>query len=317
MPARVIFHLPENYFTRYHKAKHLALYPQIEAVITRRGGQILLAPRSGAATWAPSPESDLHIVEGGRLQRPNYLNAALAYLPGFWHLDPAGVLADSSMQHRRFDPALVDPSLAEAFFARLRRDFAQARRSRYGQMTEASHLPQGCIAVFLQGPMPQRRGQAHLSYADLLRVVAKGADGRAVVAKAHPLQKEQGQAEIAKARAEGFDIFETDANVHDVLAAAAVSVSINSAAAIEGFLHGTPAVLFGRSDYAQMVETVRDPADFPAALQRALTTPRDYPRWFQWYFAENCLNLNAPDFEAQLLARFAEAGFDAERLGLH
>lgn len=316
MPARVIFHLPENYFTRYHKAKHLALYPLIEAVITRRGGEILLAPRSGPATGAPRPESDLHIVENGRLQRPNYLNAALAYLPGFWHLDPLGVLADSSMQHRSFDPAQVDGATATAFFAKLQTDFAVARRSRYGQMTETSALPQGCIAVFLQGPQPQRRRQAHLDYADLLRVVAKGADGRPVVAKPHPLKQEHGQAVIAQVRAEGFDIVETDANVHDVLAAAAVSVSINSAAAIEGFLHGTPAILFGRSDYAQMVETVTDPADFPAALTRALTTPRDYPRWFQWYFAENCLNLTAPDFETRLLARFAEAGFDADRLGL-
>lgn len=315
MPARVVFHLPENYFNRYHKAKHLALYPLIEAVITRRGGTVALAKRPGKAT-APKADGDLHIVETGSVRRAGYLNAALAYLPGFWHLDPAGVLADSSMQHRPFDPATVNGAMATAFFAKLQRDFALARRSRYGQMTEATPLPQGCIAVFLQGPSPQRRGQAHLGYADLLRVVERGAGGRPVLAKPHPLQKDMGQAVIAQVRAEGFDITETAANVHDVLAAAAVSVSVNSAAAIEGFLHGTPAILFGRSDYAQMVETVTDPADFPTALTRALTTQRDYPRWFQWYFAENCLNLTAPDFEAQLLARFAEAGFDADRLGL-
>ena len=67
---------------------------------------------------------------------------------------------------------------------------------RQGQKRAASALPQGCIAVFLQGPMPQRRGQAHLGYADLLRVVAEGAEGRTVVAKAHPLQREKGQAVI-------------------------------------------------------------------------------------------------------------------------
>lgn len=316
MPARVIFHLPEEYFDRYHKAKHLALYPAIEAAITRRGGQIALARRPGKLPPAGLKPDDLHIVESGQVRGPGYLNAALAYLPGFWHLDAQGVLADSSLKDRRFEPAEVDGAAAQAFFDTLRRDFALARRSRYGQMNAETALPAGAIAVFLQGPLPQRRGQAHLPYAEMLRCVALGAGGRPVLAKAHPLQKELGRAVIAEVQAEGLAVIETEANVHDLLAAACVSVSVNSAAAIEGFLHGTPAVLFGRSDYGQMVETVTDPADFPAALARALTTPRDYPRWFQWYFGQNCLNLDAPDFEARLLACFAAAGFDADRLGL-
>lgn len=118
-------------------------------------------------------------------------------------------------------------------------------------------------------------------------------------------------------RAAGFNLIESAANVHDILARAAVTVSVNSAAALEGFLHGTPAILFGQADFQQFCETVLHPDDFPAALHKALTTKRDYAAALYWYFGQQCLHLDAPDFEARLWATFAAAGFDAARLGFH
>jgi hypothetical protein len=82
-------------------------------------------------------------------------------------------------------------------------------------------------------------------------------------------------------------------------------------------LHGKPAVLFGRSDFHHFVETVQTPAAFPAALARALTTPRNDARALFWYLGQHCLDITASSFDARLLAIFATAGFDANRLGLH
>ena len=316
-PSRVIFHLDPKYFDRFAEAKHLALYPKIQDIITRRGGKIDLARRPGGplTPTAARGDGDLHIVESGASRGVGYLNAALCYLPGFWHLDPNGVLADSSINSEIYDPLQVDPQVAAAFFTDLQARFAEARQSRYRQAKARADLPQGAVVVFLQGPLPQRRGQAYLSYEDMLRAAALAAAGRPVIAKPHPLKPEMGQQTIADIRAEGFEILTSDANVHDLLAAAAVTVSVNSAASLEGFLHGKPAILCGRADFAPMAETVSAAADFPAAMARA--TPRDYALWFQWYFAERCLALDAPDFEHRLLAIFAKAGFDADRLGLH
>ncbi len=318
IPARVVFHLDPKYFDRFHEAKHLALYPRIAEIIARRGGEISLARRpAGPLTpKAAKGDGDLHIVESGASRGVGYLNAALCYLPGFWHLDPKGVLADSSISAQDYDPAGVDPAAAAAFYADLQTRFAEARQSRYRQAKARADLPAGAVVVFLQGPLPQRRDQAHMSYADMLRAAALAANGRPVLAKPHPLKVEMGLQTIADIRAEGFDILTSDANVHDLLAAAAVTVSVNSAASLEGFLHGKPAILCGRADFANMAETVTAPADFPAAMARALATPRDYAPWFQWYFAERCLALEAPDFEQRLLAIFKTAGFDAEKLGL-
>ena len=313
--AKVVFHFPEAFHQRYHSARHLALYPAIEAVILQHGGRVRLG-ENPVKVKRFLFDDDLHIVENGHVQSPGYLNATLAYLRGYWHLDPKGVLAESSVSSLPFDAATVDPVAATAFMEELQQRFAVVRKSRYRQDRAVTVVPAGAIVVFLQGPAPQRRGQAHMSYIDMLHAVVGGAGGRCVLAKPHPLRPDLGKEAIAAVQAQGLVVTETAANVHDLLAGAAVSVSVNSAAAIEGFLHGTPAVLFGRSDFAQMVETVQEAEDFPAALVRALTTKRDYAAWLHWYFNGHCLNLAASDFAQALFARFANAGFDAERLGL-
>jgi hypothetical protein len=318
MTARVILHLPEQYHDTFRAKKHLALYPRIEAAVLARGGVVAIEGRPPALFSGKilPADGDLHIVENGRAIGAGWLNATLAYLEGYWHLDPAGVLAESSNRDKLFDPAQVDGAVAQRYFDSLQQRFAAARRSRYGQAREVAEVPQGCIAVFLQGPAPQRRKHAYASYTAMLRAVAMGAQGRPVVVKAHPLKPEMGAAQIAEVRAMGFDLIETAANVHDILARAAVTVSVNSAAALEGFLHGTPAVLFGQADFQQFCATALHPDDFPAALDAALTSPPDYARAIYWYFGQHCLCLDAPDFDAQMMTRFAAMGFDADRLGL-
>lgn len=313
--AEVVFHFPEAFHHRYKSARHLALYPAIEAVMVQHGGRVRIAEHRAKAKHL-DVDDNLHIVENGRIHSPGFLNATLAYLRGFWHLDPQGVLAESEIGSLRFKPESIDPVAAAAFQDDLRQRFAVARKSRYHQARDITAVPEGAIVVFLQGPSPQRRGHAHLPYADMVHAVVAGSGGRPVLVKPHPLHTEMGQQIIAAVQAQGVTITETAANVHDLLAGAALSVSVNSAAAIEGFLHGTPAVLFGRSDFQPMVETVYEWQDFPEALARALTTKRDYAAWLYWYFNGHCLNLAAPDFATQLFARFARAGFDADRLGL-
>jgi hypothetical protein len=316
--ARVILHLPDAALTKFRGMKIYGIHAAVERLILARGGRVVVAPRGDELydTERLPGDGDLHIVENGRSHGPGYLNAAVAYLEGFFHLDPDGVLADSSMRHLAYDPATVDDAAAHAFFRDLKARFADRRHSRYGQKKAVDPVPAGAIAVFLQGPAPERHDQAHVSTGAMLRAVASGAGGRPVVVKPHPLKPELGAAQIARARDEGAALTETDANVHDILASAAVSVSLNSATGFEGFLHGTPAIFFGRTDFHHCVETVRRPADFPRALDRALTRKRNYTKAMTWYFGQQCFWLDDPALDTKLLAQFSKAGFPPERLGL-
>lgn len=318
MTARVILHLPAKVHADFRQMKIYGIHAAIERLVTARGGRVDLAQRNDAL-FGPEPlrgDGDLHVVENGQARGPGYLNAALAYLDGFFHLDPEGVLADSSLRHLHYDLACIDAAMAQAYFAALQARFVARRRSRYGQRKTLVPVPAGAIAVFLQGPKPERHGQAHMSTAAMLRTVCQGAGGRPVLVKVHPLKPELGREQIARARDDGAVMIETDANVHDILDVSAVSVSINSATGFEGFLHGTPAIFFGRSDFHQCVETVRTPQDFPGAMHRALTTSRDYARAMSWYFGQHCLDLKDPGLDERLIAAFIRAGFPPERLGL-
>lgn len=321
--AAIVLHLPRRHLKDFASVGHLRIFARIVEELTPLGARIALRDRR-AAPFEGGPgaavayaDGNLHILENGRVQAPGVLNTTMAYLPPFWHLDAQGVLAESSIRARQFDPAAVPVAPAMAFFRDLRTKWVIPRRSRHVQAEARTPLPERAIAVFLQGGLPQDRGLAYCTTAEMLRGVAAGAGGRAVLAKPHPLALAADRAVIAQVRSEGYDVTETAANLHDLLAAAAVSVSFNSAVALEGFLHRTPAILFGPSDFHQFAETVHDPADFPAALRRALSRPEaGYAQFLHWYFRGQCLNVGAKDFLARLLSRFDEAGFPPERLGL-
>lgn len=314
MDAKVILHVQEAEAEALRNSTSTSLYARIATLILDRGGMVLLAKR-----FPPrEPDGDLHIVDNGLRPRPDTLMAATAYLDGFWHLDPQGVLADSSLGTAPFRSRDIPRDEAYRGLRKLRARFLRARHTRYArrQRASAEDLPEGAIVVFLQGPAPYKRRQAHLPPEEMLRAVLAGAGGRPVIVKPHPLQRREGRELIERLRAEGFDFHVTEANVHDVLARAAVTVSVNSACAVEGFLHQVPAVLFGRADFARMAETVTRAEDFAPALARALSARRPYAAFLTWYFGQ-CFWLEDPDLDAKILARFAEMGFDAARLGLN
>lgn len=314
MTARVVLHIPARMVAAMGGAQPPLLYNRIRACLAARGVAVALVDGFDAAGYRA--DGDLHIVENGRGQRLGVLNAATAYLEGFFHVDPVGIQAASRIAALRYDPALVDAAAAALYLQALQQRFVGPRHSRYKQPRVARDLPDGALAVFLQGPAPQRNGQAYCSFATMLETVCAGAEGRDVLVKPHPLKPELGAEIIAQVKAKGFAPIATDANVHDILAVCSATVSINSATALEGFLHGKPAVLFGRSDFHALVQTAQNPAGFEAALARALRHPPDFARALAWYFGQHCLDIQAESFDARLLAIFAEAGFDAARLGL-
>lgn len=318
--AKLIFHVPGQYLDTHH---YLALFRRLDEVFRARGAVIEVrdrrdGPRDGTpGAAAHYNDGDLHIVDMGRVRGPGILNAAISYIPPYWHLDAAGVQAESSIGRLVYDARKIDFAVAGPFYEAMRADLAAARKSRRDQMERVTEFAPGAIAVFLQGLRPLQQGLAYCTPLEMLRAVCAGAGGRQVLVKPHPLAAEDDAEVIDAALAEGLPVTVTMANVHDMMAAAVCTVSFNSAVALEGFLHRKPAVLFGQSDFHHICETVREPAEFGAALTRVLARPPGgYAQFMFWYLGMNCLNLYGPAFEARVLGIFEAAGFGAERLGL-
>jgi hypothetical protein len=318
--ARVILHIDPKYHDRFTQTKRLAMFGKIHDIITARGGEVLLAirPKGRLSATEAHGDGDLHVVESSNARGTGWLNSSIAYLTGYWHLDGMGILSGAEMAARgdMLPPAPPDAAKAAAFFGQLCSRFKDKRRTRHQQPETTTPLPQGCIAVFLQGRAPERNGQHFFTGPEIIEAAALGAGGRTVLIKPHPLFWDEGAQMVADAQAQGLAVQLAQAHIHDLLAACAVTVSINSAAAIEGFLHGKPTILCGRADFAAMGETLIDPDAFTETLQRALTTSRDYAGWLCWYLTQHAIAIDAPDADTRILARFARAGFDAERLGL-
>jgi hypothetical protein len=314
----VHFHINPREAHKWRGRERLAIYSRLAEMCEAHG----LVYRAISRPWDEMEpregvvDGNLHIVENGRMRGEGWLNTATAYIKGFWHLDPQGIQAESLAREAVFSAREVDGEAARTFFRELRQRFVTPRLSRFAQARErATDLPQGCIALFLQGKSAYHNGRCALPMDRMILAVCQGAGGRPVVVKPHPQQPEEAAGPMAAALAAGAAFQVTDANVHDVLAACEVTVSVNSAVAMEGFLHRKPAILFGRSDFPSLVTQATED-DFPQALEAALAARWPYAKMLHWYFSRHTLELAAPDFETRALAAFAKVGFPAKRLGL-
>lgn len=324
MASSIVFHLPGRFLENYATCPHLQLQAYIHGLVTKRGGTIEVRRHDERChdpketDWSDLFEPDkLHLVENGMVQCAGVLNTALAYLPPFYHLDAEGALANGSAASTSNGMANVDPEKTHLFWQNLQSRFVATRISRYSHPKQFERIPEGCIAIFLQGDNSQRWGTAHCDTEAMIRAVAKNSNGRPVVVKAHPVSNgENDRKLILKLLSEGLDLFLTEANIHDILSKCEVTVSFNSAVAIEGFFYNKPAILFGRSDFHHCCETVSDPKNFSEALSRALTSSWNYPAYLYWYFTTFCFSLNDPEVDNAIMKRFNDVGFSAHRLGM-
>lgn len=318
-PPQIVLHINLQDLTGWRGRERLGFFDRVATICEQNHLPYQTLPRHADLTRRSlaQPDGHLHLVEDGRMMGEGWLNAALAYLLGFWHLDPHGVLAESGARTETYTPRAVPLEAAQDFFITLRQRFVRTRQSRYGQPRQRDDsLPEGAIALFLQGRKPTADGDCDLTMEEMILAVCQGASGRPVVVKPHPLAETDCARAILRAADRGavFEVF--NGNIHDLLARCAVTVSANSAAAMEGFLHRKPAILFGRSDFESLVTRVHQPGGFADALHRALSTDWRFAKMLYWYFTRHSLDIAAPDFEDRLWGKFAQVGFARSRFGL-
>lgn len=280
------------------------------------GARTEILPRNYDALEVPAPEGHFDFVHMGRTARPMALNLGIAYLGGYFYVDPKGVNFESSVTDRPFVPDRVPMDRAQAFYAELRKTWVEGRKSRQPQPEGRQDFGTGHLAVFLQDwSDPVERAQL-VDSETMVRTVVQGAGGRRVVVKPHPRYKGRETRAILKyLRDSGADVRITDANVHDILQGAAATVSISSSLALEGMLHRVPAILFGRMDLHHCATTVTRPEEWPAALAAALATDWPYERYLLWFLRWQNVDASRP-FLPRVLERMQAQGADLAALGI-
>ena len=280
------------------------------------GARTEILARKVDALEEPDPAGHFDFVHNGRVPRVRALNLGVAYLPGYFYVDPRGVNFESMITDQVFVPARVPADRAEGFFADLQKTWVDGRRSRHPQKDEHQDFGTGHLAIFLQDwSDPVERAQ-WMDSETMVRAVVEGAGGRRVVVKPHPRYKGRETRAILKyLRESGADVKVTDANVHDIMQGAAATVSISSSLALEGMLHRVPAILFGRTDLHHCATTVTRPADWPAALEAALGTDWPFQRYLLWFLRWQNVDASRP-FLPRVLDRMQAQGADLAALGI-
>lgn len=320
--AKIILHIREAFIDEHFSRYHLELYQRIEAMAVPLGIPVERVPRGDEYEVDQAFEDDgrfddghLHIFDHSAVQAKGVLNAAVSYFWGYWQLDPQGVHGRSQIAQARFDPEMVDFKIAQPYFQKLRRQYVNHRHSRYDQPHSWQDFPDGAVSIFFQGRDPILQKTCDFSDLEIVNIVREYAGDRPIIVKPHPLLADvfvvKDVLEIAESDPR---IIVTDANVHDILRASDVTVSMHSTVALEGYLHRKPTILFGRSDFHHIAEVVQKREEFPGALACALEGKRLFQKYLYWFLEEQSINLNADDAEDRIWQRFAQAGFPKEML---
>jgi hypothetical protein len=312
----VVLHLPGSMLK--DKAKLKAFYGKIGDGLAARGARVeyLLHDRVQVPAQIEA-DSGFHIIDHGRIRHPRVLNAGLGYVRPWYYLDPWGMRAFSSVGEKVFDAGCIDAEKSRTFREELWRAQVLPRKSRYEQPAEVLEVPQGCIAVFLQTETHRDVGElCYLTMRHMVKALIARDDPRPIVIKTHPNDSDLDTLKwlVGKARKDAR-LRIIPANIHDILAACDVVVTINSAVGIEAMLHRKPVVLCGHADFHHCAVTLRDKAGMDAAITAALVRDWPYDAYLTWFFAQT-LRATAPDLIDMVVARIAATGYDPSRIGL-
>ncbi len=296
-------------------ARMPGFYRELMAGLAGLGAETELLRRLPDDQASASDDGSFDFVHAGRIERPRLLNLGVAYLSGHYYVDAKGVNFESAITDKVFRPAMVPPDKARAFFDQLQAKLVVPRKSRLNQARDSHDFGTGHLAIFLQDwSKPVERAQLIDSHT-MVRLAVEHGGGRPVVIKPHPRYSGRETKKIKQFVRHLPHVRMTDANVHDILRGAAATLSISSSLALEGMLHRVPAILFGRSDLHHCATTLTRPDDWPAALERALTTDWPYERFLLWFLRWQNLDTSRP-FLPRVLERMAAQGADFAALGI-
>ena len=301
--AGFVFHLPGS--TLRDPGQMKPFYRRlIEGLQARDHPVALITHDRALVPEQVAGDAAFHIVDHGAHRHPRLLNAGIAYVYPFWHLDPWGIRALSSIGAKPFDAASITPASARRFADRLRARLVVPRKSRYPQPEAVTEIPAGGIAVFLQVEAHRGLGETcHLTSRQMVRGLIARDDPRPIVIKPHPLDQDPATRRFLARMAQDPRVTVTGANIHDILSCAAVAATINSAVGLEAMLHGVPVVLCGQADFHHAAVTVTTPAALSPAIAMAEATAWPHDAYVTWYFDRQCLNAGKPSLVDDFLAR--------------
>ncbi len=297
----LIVHADENWHRPIARG-HVDFFEKLAQVLGARGVPIYLVAARDPRSASLLDGQYLHILIGPRRPKgARIFHVFPAYIKGFWYLDPQGYFWNSSLMGQVFDPEAVDPAAAKTFFDRVSQRRISGNISQRAQPAP-SPLPPAQVAVFAQDIETYPDPVHFLTTRAMIRAASAGAAGLCYV-KPHPKMTEKQRAWLAKLCARLGNTRLIDASVHDLIAAAQVVVSQNSAVGVEALLHRKPVITCAKTDYAGATIACKTESDLRAAIAQAPAHFAGFPfdRYLYWFLGLNMVQPNSDTFAARCL----------------
>ncbi len=296
-------------------ARRPAFYMRLARGLQALGARVEWHHRDADRLRRGAEGGHVDLVHATAIGRAQALTLGVAYLDRFQYIDPEGIFFESSTARARFRPEAIPQDQAQRFLADLQAAYVVPRRSRHVQPEAVTPFFGGHIALFLQDLSDPVLRARHMTAEQMVAAVLAHREGRAVVIKPHPRNLGAETLALLEGLRDLPGVTVSHANLHDILAGAAVSVSLSSSVGLEGMLHGVPAVFFGASDLHHNAVTVRAAEEWPQALAQALAKDWPHAAFLLWFLRRRNIDARRP-FMARVLERIAAAGGDLATLGL-
>lgn len=244
---------------------------------------------------------DSRIITHMTAPPPGGLTFRRVYHYPFWAIEQTAERWDWQVAKSPFPAETETQSQAAALYSRWRNRLFPATADRATQ--------DGYVYVPLQGRLLQHRGFQRCSPLDMLRLTLAAEATRPIIACLHP-KETYAPAELAVLEAlvaENPRLSIRMGGIEDMLRGCDYVVTMNSAAAFNGFFFGKPCILFARIDFHHIALTA-GPDDLGAFAQIMDHRP-DYARYLAWFWQENCINAGRPEVRDRIRAALVTGGW--------
>ena len=282
---------------RMARAGKLGFLNRMRALLESRGWQVRIR-RSGEGPRAEAPNRPgfaLYHME--RPTHPGALTFRLAYHYPFWRLERQAERWRWPVARATFPEARLDPDIA--------RDFARRLRDRV--LPGPAPARGDHVLIALQGRIHEQRSFQTMSPLRMVESVAR--TGRPAIATFHPKETYDGADRAAlEAIAARHANLTIGGDTARLLRDCAFVATQNSTVAMDGYILGKPAVLFGQSDFHHIALNVAELGS-SEALSRAPEHRPDYAGYLDWFLRQSSLDMMASDADARLLVAMKKGGW--------
>ncbi|MBT2131790.1 hypothetical protein [Aliiroseovarius lamellibrachiae] len=228
-----------------------------------------------------------------------------SYFFPFWRLEKSDKRWEFDVALKSFDPAEIDPDMAEKWAGRWQ-GYLFGRASK----PPPQNRP---IYIALQGRLLAHRSFQSMSPMEMIEATISAYPDMPIIIGLHP-NETYTKAELAAldtVSTENPQLIVQTGGMEDALRACRFVVTQNSSAALMGYFFHKPAVLFGKIDFHHIGLNVYD-LGVAEVLRMAPDHAPAFDQYLYWFTMHNAIKADAEDVHDQIAKRLTEHGWRLE-----